>query len=138
MMMFDHGMPPGAGLPPGAVQSPNADIDVEYQAVSAYSVASLALAQKLGTANALYADNYPAEVSDAMNNTDSKSFQNLTAAISLRENRRTAEIGSGANPNWHQTTDMYATYSDLDFLLGFNSSQTTLGAIGQLVGLRIK
>ncbi len=138
MMMFDHGMPPGVGLPPSAVQSPNADIDVEYQATSTMAGASQALAQKLGAANVLHAADYPAEISGDMNNTDSKSFQNLTASISLRESRRIAEIGNGANPNWHKASDLYATYSDLDFLLGFNSAQTTLGAIGQLIGLRIK
>ena len=132
MMMFDH------GLPPGSVQSPNADIDIEYQATSTFANAAAQLAQQFAAANKAHAANYPAEVSSNMNNTDSKSFQNLVASISLRENRRIAEIGNGSNPNWHQATDLFVNYSDLDFLLGFNSAQTTLAAVGQLAGLRIK
>ena len=44
------------------------------------------------------------------------------------------QIGAGWNPHWHQPTDLYATYSDKDFLLGLNAAQTTLAAVAQLVG----
>lgn len=73
-----------------------------------------------------------------MSNTDSGPFQDLVAAISLRENERLAQIGSGWDPQWHQPTDVYATYSDKDFRLGLNAAQTTLGAVAQLVGAMIK
>jgi len=38
------------------------------------------------------------------------------------------------DPQWHQPTDVYATYSDADFRLGLNAAQTTLGAIALLAG----
>jgi hypothetical protein len=74
-------------------------------------------------------------VTNDMSNTDSVPFQDVAPSCSFRENRRRAEIGSGANPNWHQSTDVYATYNDLDFLFGFNIVQTTLGTIAELVDL---
>ena len=48
--------------------------------------------------------------------------------------RAVAEIGAGWDPQWHQPTDVYATYSDADFRLGLNAAQTTLGAVGRLAG----
>ena len=65
-----------------------------------------------------------------MTNTDSTPFMDLVPAISLRENERGAQIGAGWDPQWHQPTDVYATYSDADFRLGLNAAQTTLGALG--------
>jgi hypothetical protein len=65
---------------------------------------------------------------------DSAPFQDLCPAISLRENQRGTEIGAGWDPNWHQPTDRYATYSDKDFRLGLNAAQTTLGAVARLAG----
>jgi hypothetical protein len=132
MLLFDH------GLTPSAEQSPTADIDVEYQANSARAPESAELAAALRSANVSFATDYPAEVSDNMNNTDSRSFQNHAPSISLRENRRVAEIGNGANPHWHKTTDLYATYGEKDFRLGFNAAQTTLGAVSRLAGARIR
>jgi hypothetical protein len=130
MIMFDH------GLPPGPVQIAAADLDIEFQEVSTFVSGSMLLANALAGANLRYAGNYPAEVSSNMNNTDSRSFQNLAPSVSLRENRRVAEIGPGANPHWHKSTDNYTTYSELDFLLGFNAVQTTLGAVSELALLR--
>ena len=132
MMLFDH------GLPPGASQIAGADVDIEYQEASDQSVASATLASRLLDANVRYATDYPAEVSNNMRNTDSHSFRHHVASVSLRENRRQSEIGAGANPHWHQATDLYATYSEADFRLGFNAAQTTLGAIGELAGLRVR
>ena len=63
-----------------------------------------------------------------MTNTDCGPFKDLVPAISLRENERGREIGAGWDPQWHQPTDVYATYSDKDFRLGLNAAQTTLGA----------
>ena len=131
MIMFDH------GLPPQPLQIPAADIDIEYQASSSQSAAALALATAAFDANSLYATNYPAEVGSNMNFTDSVPFQNETAAISLRENQRVAEIGSGSNPHWHQNSDVVATYSDADFLLGFNVAQTTVGTLAELTNATV-
>jgi len=36
-----------------------------------------------------------------------------------------------ADPQHHQPTDAYSTYSDDDFRLGLDAAQTTLGAIAQ-------
>jgi hypothetical protein len=58
----------------------------------------------------------------------------LVPAISVRENERGAEIGAEANPNYHQGTDRFSTYSDKDFRLGLNAAQTTLAAIAKLTG----
>jgi hypothetical protein len=62
----------------------------------------------------------------------------LVAAISVRENERGTQVGSGWDPQWHQPTDVFATYYDKDFLLGLNAAQTTLGAIGTLTGVSVK
>ncbi len=128
MIMFDH------GLPPGPTQSPAADVDIEFQASSTQAARSQLLAAAVLGGNDRHATDYPAEVSNNMSNTDSASFQNLAPSVSVRENRRLAEIGNGANPHWHQATDVFATYSQLDFRLGFNAVQTTLGAVAELAG----
>ena len=59
-------------------------------------------------------------------------------AISLRENERGTQIGAGWDPNWHQPTDLYATYDDADFRLGLNAAQTTLAALAGLTGATLK
>ena len=69
-----------------------------------------------------------------MTNTDSTSFQDVTPTVSLRENERGPQIGNGWDPQWHQPTDLYATYTDSDFRLGLNAAQTTLAAVAQLAG----
>ena len=84
-------------------------------------------------ANEKYATDYPATVGPHMTNTDSGPFQDIIAAISLRENERGAQIGNGWDPHWHQPTDMFTTFTDKDFRLGLNAAQTTLGALGMLV-----
>ncbi len=73
-----------------------------------------------------------------MTNTDSTPFMDEVAAVSLRENERGVHVGSGWDPHWHQPTDLYATFSDDDFRLGLNAAQTTLAAVGQLTGVKIK
>jgi hypothetical protein len=47
-------------------------------------------------------------------------------------------VGSGWDPHWHQPTDLFKTFSDADFRLGLNAAQTTLGAVGKLVGATLK
>jgi hypothetical protein len=69
-----------------------------------------------------------------MTNTDSGPFMDIVAAISVRENERGVQIGNGWDPQWHQPTDVFTTYTDKDFRLGLNAAQTTLGAVAGLTG----
>jgi hypothetical protein len=133
MMMFDHGMPrPDGTLPKD--QRPEADVNIEFQQLSKSAEGAQKMAWAFYAANEAYATDYPAAVGPHMTNTDSTPFMDLIPAISLRENERGREIGAGWDPQWHQPTDVYATYSDADFRLGLNAAQTTLGAIGRLTG----
>jgi len=137
MMLFDHGMPRADGsLSP--VQRPEADINIEFQGDSKFAAASRDLASALQSANEKYATDYPANVGSHMSNTDSHEFQDHVAAISVRENERGTHVGAGWDPNWHQPTDMYATYDDKDFRLGLNAAQTTLSAVAQLAGITVR
>ena len=133
MMMWDHGMPRADGtLSPE--QRPEADVNIEFQSASKMVEGAQKLAWFFQTANERYATDYPAAVGQHMTNTDSAPFQDIIPAISLRENERGAQIGAGWDPNWHQVTDVYSTYSDKDFRLGLNAAQTTLAAIALLTG----
>src|SRR5262245_47768483 len=133
MMLFDHGMPRADGTM-SKEQRPEADVNVEFQVNSKMAAESQKLAWVLEVANEKYATDYPATVGSHMTNTDSGPFIDIIPAISVRENERGVQIGNGWDPQWHQPTDVYATYNDKDFLLGLNAAQTTLGAIGQLTG----
>jgi hypothetical protein len=136
MMMFDHGMPgPDGTVSPE--QRPEADVNIEFAGSSDKAAEAQELAWFFRRMNDRYATDYPAAVGDRMSNTDSGSFQDLVAAISLRENERLAQIGSGWNPHWHQPTDVMSTFSDKDFLLGLNAAQTTLAAVSDLAGATI-
>jgi hypothetical protein len=136
MMMFDHGMPrPDGTMSPE--QRPEADVNIEFQSASKMSAESQKLAWFFHAANEKYATDYPAAVGPHMTNTDSGPFQDIVAAISLRENERGREVGAGWDPQWHQVTDVFSTYTDKDFKLGLNAAQTTLGAIGLLVGATV-
>jgi len=137
MMLFDHGMARADGTL-GPEQRPEADVNIEFQSNSKFADAAQRLAWVFHAANEKYATDYPASVGPHMTNTDSGPFQDLVAAISLRENERGMQIGAGWDPNWHQPTDRYATYSDKDFRLGLNAAQTTLAAIAGLVGATLK
>jgi hypothetical protein len=95
------------------------------------------LANALLQGNSRYAQFYPAEVTSDMANTDSVAFMQLTASVSLAENRGAAEIANGSNPHWHQPTDVFSTYNQEDFLFGFNILQGTAGTVSQLAGLKI-
>jgi peptidase M28-like protein len=131
MMMFDHGMPPGRK------QSPNADINIEYQKESGMAAESAKLAAALQAANRSYAQNYPVTIGANMAGTDSIQFQDLVASVSVRENERVTGIVMGSNPNHHEPTDKYENYGEEDFLFGFNSARTTLGGLGQLAGITV-
>ncbi len=137
MMMFDHGMPrPDGTIPPE--QRPEADVNIEFQTSAKFATQASQLAWRFHTANAKYATDYPAQVGPHMTNTDSGPFMDFVPAISLRENERGTQVGSGWNPHWHQPTDVFSTFSDKDFRLGLNAAQTTLGALGTLVKATIR
>jgi Peptidase family M28 len=133
MMLFDHGMPrPDHTMSPE--QRPEADVNIEFQSNSKMAAESQRLAWFFANANEKFATDYPASVGQHMTNTDSDPFKDIVPSISLRENERGTQIGAGWDPQWHQPTDLYATYNDKDFRLGLNAAQTTLSAVGQLVG----
>jgi hypothetical protein len=136
MMLFDHGMPRADGsLAPE--QRPEADVNIEFQSTSKLAAEAQKLAWAVANANEKYATDYPATVGQHMTNTDSAPFQDITPSISLRENERGAQIGGGWDPQWHQPTDLFSTYTDKDFRLGLNAAQSTLGAIAMLTGARL-
>jgi hypothetical protein len=118
-------------------QRREADVNIEFQSNSKQAEGSARLAWILHAANGKYATNYPAAVGPHMTNTDSTPFMDYVPAISLRENERGMQIGSGWDPNWHQPSDVFTTYSDKDFLLGLNAAQTTLAGVAQLSGARV-
>jgi hypothetical protein len=137
MMMWDHGMPRADGTV-SPEQRPEADVNIEFQSQSKQAEGAQKLAWFFQNANEHYATDYPASVGRHMTNTDSQPFEDIVPAISLRENERGAQIGAGWDPNWHQPSDVYTTYSDKDFRLGLNAAQTTLAAIAQLTGASVK
>jgi hypothetical protein len=137
MMLFDHGMPRADGtLSPE--QRPEADVNIEFQSNSKMAAGSQQLAWIFARANERYATDYPAAVGPHMTNTDSAPFQDIIPSISLRENERGGQIGAGWDPQWHQPTDLFSTYSDKDFRLGLNAAQTTLGALAELAGVTLR
>ena len=133
MMLFDHGMPRADGSM-AKEQRAEADVNIEFQQLAKAAEGAQKLAWALYSANEAYATEYPAAVGPHMTNTDSTPFMDMVPAISLRENERGREIGAGWDPQWHQPSDVYATYNDADFRLGLNAAQTTLGAVGRLSG----
>ena len=137
MMLFDHGMPRADGTM-SRTQRPEADVNIEFQSRAKMAAGAQQLAWAFADANEAYATDYPAAVGQHMTNTDSSPFQDLVPAISLRENERGAQIGAGWDPQWHQPTDVYGTYTDQDFRLGLNAAQTTLGGIGRLAGATLR
>jgi hypothetical protein len=136
MMLWDHGMPRADGTW-NPEQRPEADVNIEFQAAALRSDEAMRLAFFFREANERYATDYPAAVGPHMTNTDSTPFMDLTPAISLRENERGMHTGAGWNPTWHQPIDVFTTFSDKDFRLGLNAAQTTLSAVGLLVGARV-
>ncbi len=137
MMLFDHGMPRADGTV-SPEQRPEADVNIEFQSNSRMAAESQKLAWFLHAANAEYATDYPAQVGPHMTNTDSTPFMDEVAAVSLRENERGVHVGSGWDPHWHQPTDVFATFSDKDFMLGLNAAQTTLSGVAQLTGAKLR
>jgi hypothetical protein len=137
MMLFDHGMPRKDGTVSDQ-QRPEADVNIEFQSQSKLAAQAAALAWAFQAANEKYAGDYPAAVGNHMTNTDSTPFQDLVPAISLRELERGAQIGAGWDPTHHQPIDVYSHFSEGDFRLGLNATQTTLGAVAQLAGAKLQ
>src|SRR4029079_16113232 len=108
MMMFDHGMPRADGTI-NPEQRPEADVNIEFQSTSKMAAQAQSLAWVFHAANEKYATDYPAAVGPHMTNTDSTPFMDLVPAISLRENERGTQIGSGWDPHCHQPTHHYVT-----------------------------
>lgn len=151
MMLWDHGMPiakldaqgkavlDADGKPiyeSPKTQRAEADVNIEFQSTSKQADAAAKLAWFFRAANDKYATDYQAAVGFHMTNTDSVPFMDIVPAISLRENERGMHIGAGWNPNWHQASDVFTTYSDQDFRLGLNAAQTSLSAIAILAGAK--
>src|SRR5689334_22108785 len=137
MMMVDHGPPtPDGKLSPD--QRPEADINIEFASASKFGDESMKLAFFWRAANEKFATHYPASVGPHMTNTDSDPFKDLVPSLSLRENERGSQIGGNWDPTHHQPTDVLTTFNDKDFMLGLTSAQTTLGAIGRLVGATVQ
>ncbi len=136
MMMFDHGAPrPDGSISPE--QRPEADINIEFQSAAKFADGANSLAWAIERANERYATDYPAVIGSHMTNTDSADFQDVVPSVSLRENERGTQIGSGWDPHWHQPTDVFTTFTDKDFRLGLNAAQTTLGAVSELAGVTL-
>jgi hypothetical protein len=137
MMLFDHGMPRKDGTV-GDQQRAEADVNIEFQSRSKLAAGAQELAWAFLAANEKYATDFPAVVGNHMTNTDSGPFMDVVPSISLRELERGSQIGGGWDPTHHQPTDIYAHYSDGDFRLGLNATQTTLGAVATLTGAKLK
>jgi hypothetical protein len=136
MMLFDHGAPRKDGTM-SPQQRPEADVNIEYQMTAKFADAAMLMAHTWQLANEKYATDYPANIGPHMTNTDSGPFQDVVAAISVREAERGAQIGNGWDPHHHQPTDVFTTFNDDDFRLGLNAAQTTLGAIAELTGAKM-
>ena len=137
MMLFDHGMPRKDGTV-SEHQRADADVNIEFQSRSKFAAQAAAIAWAFREANEKYGTDYPAQVGNHMANTDSSLFQDLTAAISLRELEAGSEINANWDPTHHQPTDVFSHFSDDDFRLGLNAAQTMLGAVAQLAGARLR
>lgn len=131
MMMYDHGMPPGPN------QSPQADINIEFQARSKMAAESKKLAEVLKESNPTQRGDYPAVIGNNMAGTDSILFMDLVPSVSVREAERITGIIRGSNPNHHESSDTFDAYSEADFRFGFQSARLTLNALGRLAGISL-
>jgi hypothetical protein len=113
-------------------------VNIEFAGTSKMAAQAQELAWAFRAANDRYATDYPAVVGNRMSNTDSAAFQDLVASVSLREAERGSQVGSGWDPHWHQPTDVFESFADKDFRLGLNAAQTTLAAVAQLTGAKMK
>ena len=112
------------------------DINIEYVTPSKFGAQSMNMAFAFRDANAKYAE-YPAEVGTYAPGADASPLIDFMPFLSLRANTH-SQIAAGWNPHRHMSTDVYSTYVEDDFLLGFNAAKTTLSAIGKLAGVKLK
>jgi hypothetical protein len=119
------------------MQSLAADVNVEYQLNSKLAAESAQLGLLVINSNRMFATNYPAQLSNSMSNTDTGAFMDLIPSVSLRDGRRLYEMGRGSSPTYHQPTDIFSSFTDQDYRLGFNAIQTTLGAVSKLTNATV-
>jgi hypothetical protein len=136
MVMWDHGIPRADGsLSPE--QRPEADINIEFQPASKFGDQSMKLAAFFRDANGKYASDHRAAIDSLTPTIESTPFKDLLPSIIIRENNA-MQISAGSNPHWRKSSDTYSAYTDKDFRLGLNAAQTTLAAVAQLAGARLK
>lgn len=107
------------------------DADIQRDAATGRIAESLSLALDFKAAMPTYSD-LPAQVSSGMCCTDSVSFRDHTAAISIRENRR--QSIPTTNPHHHQPTDVPETYTEQDYDFGFEIVKMTTGVMFESTG----
>ncbi len=118
MILYDRSAVPDADVAYNASHDPTGDAAILASFVSDAMV-------RYGT--------LPTEVSSDMCCTDSDLFADSIPAIVVRENRYQVEILNNSNPNYHQPTDVYSSYTDTDFEFGFNIVKMSGGALAELV-----
>lgn len=131
MILFDH------GIPAGPSQTAQADIQVTYQRASTQVDAARELALSFFDFNLSVGREYPVVVGDGMQGTDSWAFRDHTAALGIQENSAAAIATLGANPHWHQSSDVMETYGEADFRMGLHTAKLTLRAVVEIVGVRV-
>jgi hypothetical protein len=131
MLLYDH------GLPPGPMQSPTADVNIDYQVSSKQAAASRQLAEMVAAAARVHGPDWPPTVGSNMEGTDSVAFEDFAPSISVREARRVEEILRGSNPNHHKPSDQPESYSDADYRFGFNIVKLSMGAVAALAGAHL-
>lgn len=106
-----------------------ADVNIEFPSSGRFAEQSRKLAELFKEANGKYAAGYRATIREYTSGVEPPPFSDLIPWIRLRE---------PSTPHARQSTDVFATYNDDDFRLGLNAAQTTLAAVGQLAGTRLK
>jgi hypothetical protein len=136
MMMLDHGMlGPDGNLNPEPRRE--ADVNIEFQENSRMAAASHKLASLFKNANA----GMPPTIRPPLDPTCRARTRCRSRTSSRRSHcaRTSGAITSAsAGIRWHQPTDVFSTFTDKDCRLGLNAAQTTLAAIAQLAGAKIK
>jgi hypothetical protein len=120
MILYDH------GSPPGPVQIPGASTRIDYCTFS-YTEGSLSIANQLIAIDKVISATYPAELATSLGAFDAIAFMNYCPTVSVEE-------GSGYlnNPYHHDDADVYATYSEADFALGFCATQREVATLASL------
>jgi hypothetical protein len=136
MVIWDHGLPRADGSV-NAEQRPEADLNIEFQPAAKFADQSMKLATFFRDANRKYAPDYPAVIDSRSPAAEFTPFKDLIPTIVVRENNG-MQLNAGSNPHWRKPTDIVSAYSDKDFRLGLTAAQTTLSAVAQLAGARLR